>query len=205
MPVPRFNCEGVPSDEESILTEYWYAFAPGDVVLDIGAHLGLYTLPALAQGATVISVEPMPGMCSRLCDNVAKNDGFAARHTAVNAFAYSGQKYPAPLLGHMMSHDPTCASTMVTVDELWNDLDRLDAIKMDVEGGELEVLHGAEGTLERLHPRLILIEDHTGLFGHAWCETHHTGDGCIALLEEHGYRVELRPFHSRRFIVGLKG
>ncbi|MFM0028404.1 FkbM family methyltransferase [Paraburkholderia madseniana] len=63
---------------------------------------------------------------------------------------------------------------MVSVDSL--DLERVDLIKLDVEGMEVEVLHGARKTLQNLKPILsieILKSDQTAIKG---------------LLDEQGYR-----------------
>jgi FkbM family methyltransferase len=54
---------------------------------------------------------------------------------------------------------------MTTIDEVVKTLglDRLDFIKADIEGWELRLLHGAEDTLERLRPRLLLELNGAGL------------------------------------------
>jgi len=46
---------------------------PGDIFVDVGANVGLYTLLALEAGATAIAVEPAADMQSLLTDNVASN------------------------------------------------------------------------------------------------------------------------------------
>ena len=51
---------------------------------------------------------------------------------------------------------------MMTLDSL--DLSRLDLIKIDVEGMELEVLQGAKATLERFRP-IIIVERAQGAAG----------------------------------------
>lgn len=43
-----------------------------------------------------------------------------------------------------------------TLDELCEPLDRVDFVKIDVEGGELHVLRGGERTVERFHPTLLV-------------------------------------------------
>ena len=46
-------------DEEQVRTHYYYPYIKaGDVVFDIGASFGSYTLPALALGATVFAFSP---------------------------------------------------------------------------------------------------------------------------------------------------
>ena len=67
-------------------------------------------------------------------------------------------------------------------------LDRLDLLKLDIEGGELAALRGAAGLLERLRPALI-IEIHRGP-GVPYRPTE-----LAAWLEAHGYQLELLPTH----------
>jgi hypothetical protein len=53
----------------------------------------------------------------------------------------------------------------VHASELIGSLPRVDLIKIDVEGHELVVIEAMKGELERLRPRAILFEDHTGQAG----------------------------------------
>jgi hypothetical protein len=50
----------------------------------------------------------------------------------------------------------------VSVDDVVRDtpLERVDVVKIDVDGAELEVLRGAQRTLERFHPHLF-VEVHS--------------------------------------------
>lgn len=63
----------------------------------------------------------------------------------------------------------------ITLDSLR--LDRLDAIKIDVEGAELNVIDGMRDTIARLQPAII-------------CEMHGKNAEYVALMEELGYEVE---------------
>ena len=63
-------------------------------------------------------------------------------------------------------------------------LDRLDFIKADIEGWELRLLHGAESTLERFRPRLLLE-----LTGAALSRAGDRLDDAFAFLAARGYRA----------------
>jgi hypothetical protein len=65
-------------------------------------------------------------------------------------------------------------------------LERLDFVKMDIEGSEVAALRGAAETLRRFRPRL-LVETHT-VNGVA------TTEAVVESLKSHGYRtrVEVR-------------
>ena len=58
------------------------------------------------------------------------------------------------------------------------DLDRLDVLKLDVEGGELAVLSGGARTVMRLQPRALLVED----------KRSETSARLHAVLDAFGYR-----------------
>jgi predicted RNA methylase len=50
------------------------AVVPGDVCLDLGAHIGAFTVRALAAGAVrVVAVEPMPGNLELFALNVGED------------------------------------------------------------------------------------------------------------------------------------
>jgi FkbM family methyltransferase len=63
-------------------------------------------------------------------------------------------------------------------------LDRLDFVKLDVEGGELAVLHGGVHTIDRDHPTLLLEleERHTRRYDH-------TPHDVVGWLTARGYRM----------------
>jgi FkbM family methyltransferase len=61
-------------------------------------------------------------------------------------------------------------------------LTRLDIIKLDVEGGEMDVLHGAAGVLAKFRPLLIceVLDATTQVWGYNACEI-------ISTLQDQGY------------------
>ena len=76
---------------------------------------------------------------------------------------------------------------MITLDEALAG-NRIDVIKIDVEGFEQQVIEGARNVLkkERARPRAILVEVHP----FAWAETGTTSASFLKLLAAMGYRVE---------------
>jgi FkbM family methyltransferase len=92
-------------------------------------------------------------------------------------------------LGKPSERWPAVAQEIValtTIDRMVKalDLDRLDFIKADIEGWELRLLHGAESTLGRFRPRLLLELDGTALA--------RAGDrlaDAFAFLTARGYRA----------------
>jgi FkbM family methyltransferase len=146
---------------EKIVKPNWY-------IADVGANQGIYTLffaPAVPLGH-VYAFEPDPSLFASLKGNVSRNG--ANNVTLFNAAAASK---PAKLLlrpGRLNRGDnqiissqtpgaDTVAVDAISLDEVIPQL-KLDLLKIDVQGFEVEVLRGAEKLLEANPPLLILLE-----------------------------------------------
>ena len=151
-----------------------HAVRSGDIVLDCGANVGVYTRESLNAGAkTVVAIEPAPENieCLRrnFKDEIAagrvivypkgvwdKDDVMTIQidpeNSAADSFLIQRKG------GHEGSKVP-----LVPIDELVAELklERVDYIKMDIEGAEQRALIGARETLARFHPRLALSAYHT--------------------------------------------
>ena len=156
---------------------------PGDVVVDIGAHMGRYTIISsrrVGAKGKVIAIEAHPGNFGLLRRNIALNrlTNVVAINSAVYSTTMSLKLYlPDEDSGYTMHHS-VMASYLVTkyreaerkyvevqADTLDNLLrkagvDKVNWMKIDVEGAELEVLKGAEETLSRNKDISLLIEVH---------------------------------------------
>lgn len=163
---------------------------PGDVVCDVGAHMGYFTaIAALRAGPTgrVYAFEPRP-----------LNHGLLQRHVRVNGLAQVETIRAAvgeePGVARFESRTGTGTGRLAPGGPLEVDVVALDVllaegrirppdvIKVDVEGGELGVLRGAAGILERVRPRLLLATH--GPENHA---------SCLAVLDAHRYTHRLLP------------
>jgi FkbM family methyltransferase len=184
-------------DENNIKERYWADILPGERVLDIGASWGGYTLPALAQGARVIAVEPSVKGRATLTDSVEAN-GWSDRAVILGAVLWNIEPmdpvFKRDILERNFGADSLLVQSPATLDDLIPDVVRIDRIKMDVEGAELAILEGSVETLRRCLPKLILIEDHTAeTEEHARWMPMLVGmrDRVTMFLHGYGYRVEL--------------
>ena len=129
--------------------------SPGDVVLDVGAHIGLYTLEAArATGPSgqVHAFEPSSTNHGVLVENVAANgySNVVVHRAAVSDAAGEGRLSLSP--DNTGDHSLVRAGgegetvTTLTVDALV--AGRVDVIKMDIQGGEPAALRGARRTLD---------------------------------------------------------
>jgi len=131
---------------------------PGDLMLDVGANIGSYTvLAAGAAGATVHAFEPVATSHARLADNVRLN-GLEARVTlhAVAVGAEDGEMRMEVdqdttnrvLKSAETSSNATALVPVAALDSLFPDAHPV-FIKIDVEGFEAAVLDGARAILGR--------------------------------------------------------
>lgn len=136
---------------------------PGCTVLDVGAHIGFYTLLAAKRGARVFSVEADPSNAAQLRHHVEIN-GFTDQVTVFEMAATECSK-AVPLYRHAFNQgesniiqkgQPACVVQGNMLDAL--DLPPIDICKMDIEGAELMALRGMERTLSRSPHMKLMVE-----------------------------------------------
>jgi FkbM family methyltransferase len=183
---------------------------PGDVCVDIGAALGLYTVSLsrlVGPQGTVHSIEPLvfahPTLSFLLRPREGRN---VVRHSVALGVSEGRDvmsvpvRHGAPVTGRSFltagadglgsnAEFTDHLEVLVRTDTLdrfcaANAIDRLDFVKADVEGAELRVLEGGAETIERLRPKLLLEveERHVRRFGYR------AGD-VQDWLAERGYRM----------------
>jgi FkbM family methyltransferase len=147
---------------------------PGMTVVDVGANVGVHTLPmARAVGGIgrVVAVEPTVAAFERLCRNRDLNPDLAARIVAVHAAvgAPNGSLQPTyysawPLEDrgvrhpvHLGAQRSTANARFSTLDALVEALgiDHVGLIKIDVDGSELDVLEGSRRVIRRDRPTVF--------------------------------------------------
>ena len=181
---------------------------PGMTVVDIGANIGLYTL-LLAKLAgpkgLVHAFEPDPIMQAACAENLRLNE---ARTVTLYPLALGARSSRITLhrsvfnLGdnRLSRHEADSFSEPVEVcvarlDEVLSNV-RIDFLKMDVQGWEVEVLRGMEGLLSLGSPSQMLVEYWPyGLLRAGTC-----AQDLLAILGRHGYRFQNPPALSgKRF------
>lgn len=162
--------------EPRTLRRYNGLIADGFVVLDIGANVGAHTLP-LAQlvgpSGKVIAFEPTKYAFDKLLNNVRLNPHLSSRIMANQSMLVRSIKDELPSAiysswplekasdlhadhrGRLKSTKGADAQTLDKYVER-GDVDRLDFIKLDVDGHEHEVIQGARATLEKFRPAIVL-------------------------------------------------
>ena len=144
----------------------------GDVVLDCGANVGVFTRLALDRGASkVIAIEPAPENIESLHRNFKpeiaagkvvivqkgvwdKDDVLTLRRDPTNTAADSFVMLKDARDGIQVP--------LTTIDKMVAGLklDKVDYIKMDIEGAEQRALKGGRETIAKYHPTLSLSAYH---------------------------------------------
>jgi FkbM family methyltransferase len=131
--------------------------APGDLVLDVGAHIGTHSVYLAAVCACrVIAFEPHPEAFAALCENVRRNGVSArveARCCAVGADDGFATLEETTDLGETRAIASRSASELspATLGGL-SPPRRAAALKIDIDGGGLDFLRGALGLLRASRP-----------------------------------------------------
>jgi FkbM family methyltransferase len=175
------------------------ALRPGDVFVDGGANLGIYTVLAsnlVGETGRVLSFEPGAVTFDRLQQSIDANP---VKNVHAHMAALSDKVGQAALyhsqdhfVSYSLAPDEAAAdSEMVetlTIDEAIarDGLERLDFLKLDVEGAEELALRGAQKSIELWHP-LVLFESE--VVPEAPAGEGHEGDGAWRFLEERGYTL----------------
>ncbi len=154
-------------------------FGDGVLAIDCGANIGVHTVEwamSMTDWGSVLSIEAQERIYYALAGNIAINNCFnaIAVHGAVSSesgiMQIPSPNYSVPssfgslelreragneFIGQPIDYKNTVAVRKLTLDEF--NLPRVDLIKIDVEGMELEALEGANSTIDQSHP-IMLIE-----------------------------------------------
>jgi FkbM family methyltransferase len=182
----------------------------GSRLLDLGAHLGTVALPAAAKGAAVLAVEASPRNAQCLVESAHRNgfSAFEVRNVAVGDQAGHVRFREEGPYGRVAASDDAAGidvemqSAAAILDELhW---DRVDVIKIDVEGYELRVVDGLRSVLHAPDLPTIVFEanrhvlaphgvepgDVITAFAGLGYETYFVADDALVPVDPHTFQPE---------------
>lgn len=163
----------------------------GDVVYDVGANIGYFTLAAarlVGPSGRVVAFEPVPWCAEAVARNIELNELAQAEIHAVAVGERSGRARLLVVEEASWSHLESTGRHADTREEIDVDVVSVDelvaagtvpppaVLKVDTEGAELQVIAGMRETIARHRPRII-------------CELHDTNRRFAALMDELGYRA----------------
>jgi FkbM family methyltransferase len=187
----------------------------GEVFFDVGASWAMWTLYGIACGAYVYAFEPSVPHYNNLVGYIKANEGFMERCKPLN-IALDRVENVKTLGDWAREHgwigpitpeltpDHFIPTTFKTIDSFLPELKRLDWIKIDVEGGEYDVLLGGLVALQKFKPQLI-IENHLGVdqIGD-WMRANKIYEKMLELLRSLNYTITEEPHQGRGFIICSK-
>lgn len=170
----------------------------GDIVLDIGAHIGYYTLMAakrVGNRGKVYAFEPNEDNFALLTKNI-KINGYKNVVLINKAIAESTKKAKLFLsrtstgMHSLIDIDNDSKNTViidaVSIDDFFGkNLPRISVIKMDIEGGEYRAVEGMDRLLRR-NKRVILFTEFSPF---AIKKSKKSPHGFLNLLKSYGFKV----------------
>jgi len=158
----RPQAEWEPHNDRHVFVSH---LREGMTVMDVGANLGLYSLlisRAVGPSGKVYAFEPVPEIFARLKEHITLNN---ATNVIPVPIALSDEKGTAKMSvkggGSSLFRRVSDEFVEVQVERLDDfvereKIERVDAIKIDVEGAELRVIRGADKTIRRDKPILMV-------------------------------------------------
>jgi FkbM family methyltransferase len=180
-------------DFEPHLTAFYSTILkPGSVAIDGGANVGLHTLPmlqAVMPDGLVVAIEPVEELRQQLLARVHDYripdpllrlvpHGIASQAGEADFYQVHDPNQH-PLSGLRNRHCLTTAAQveqirieLTTLDSVCQDLDRLDFVKLDLEGAELDALHGGVRSMARFRPVVAIEQDQLSplYFDYTWSQ-----------------------------------
>lgn len=167
-----FRCV-TPLDDIGVVNEVRSVYMKprkGDVVVDAGAHYGFYTLYAsrlVGAEGMVLSFEPHPDNYKGLLTNLRLNDVKNVKIFNVALGEFDGHtklyiRWPSgrhSVFFRSKNHINVELARLDTIAERLS-LKRVDLIKIDAEGAELNILRGASKVIGRFKPSLTIAAYH---------------------------------------------
>lgn len=188
--------------ESEVISKLLETLGGDNILLDIGSHVGTYTVMAGLKGSRVIAIEPEESIFERLQKNIELNsisERVVALNCAVGAengiqTIYSdGIDSISPSIGvdvhnHLGSKGNVEVRTVDSVIDELSAVGKIDhipeTVKIDVEGMEAGVLKGMLKTLQSEdNPKHLFIEIHSGLLPRYGSSR----DEVLGMLNELGY------------------
>jgi FkbM family methyltransferase len=182
-----------------------YRFQTADTVIDCGANVGTFCRQAIRAGARrVIAFEPDCENVACLRENMA-DAVVAGRVTVVEKGVWSkpdrlwlsskSTAHPGSSTVCAEPDDEGYYIDLTTIDSVVEELrlEKVDFLKMDIEGAEVEALKGARRTIERFRPVIALGTEHTA-------DIYENNLRVLAVISEicPDYRHEVTEAHAYR-------
>lgn len=153
--------------------QHFYMVKNGDVVIDAGAncgHLSIYYSKLVGKSGKIYAFEPDKFNIERINNNIKLNEELATNIEIESLLLWNENKlidfYESGTVGSSAVWIPDVSKCVkkeaIRIDD-WvknNNINKLDFIKMDIEGAEIEALEGCEQTIKNLKPNFAIASYH---------------------------------------------
>lgn len=174
-----------------------HSLQKGDVFVDIGANIGLYTLLAsslIGEEGKVLAFEPSTLNNERLRRNISLNKfenivvekvGVFDRDTQLAIYNNTKEANQGMVSSYLTEYSSSETIDAISLDNYLHryPLPKINFIKMDIEGGEYPALLGMKNTLLKYKPTLLIEIDDEILQ-----RTPYTSQQIFSYLKELGYK-----------------
>jgi FkbM family methyltransferase len=132
--------------------------APNDLVIDIGAHIGLFSMYCANKGAIVLAIEPSPENAKILLDNELFNIYSGTILSYQYAVSNHNHEIDLHIYPNQINNSIYGKGKKIKVKCLdIKELSECDILKLDVEGAEYDILSAMDKTMIR---KELLVEYH---------------------------------------------
>jgi len=144
----------------------------GGVFVDVGANIGAMTLIAAKIAEKVIAIEPVDKIRKRLIENIKLNNlrnvevmpYAVSDHIGESSFFIMKENYYNQGVSSLHKKNEEMVEIkvpVITLDSLLSSENRIDLIKIDVEGYSKEVIQGASTIIKKFKPLVICEDDNS--------------------------------------------
>jgi FkbM family methyltransferase len=201
---------GVDQYEPDVQAALKYLLKPGHVFVDCGANVGYFSVLAgglVGKTGQVIAIEANPITYPLLERNLKSNHFGTPIHCALTTqigeielfMPAEGDVYSSLRKGGLVTGDSIQSFKVQgrNLDDILRELPltKVDVLKIDIEGAELDVLRSATYVLSTFRP-IVIVEYGTN----TWPTFGATPDGLKTLLREHHYELRSFDYQTKRFV-----
>ena len=202
------------NDFEHTEREFLKAYLkPGDLFVDVGANIGLFSLVAaklVGPSGKVYAFEPTGRIYERLainkmlngfecmaCFRLALSDRIGQQSLFVSKDGFDAwNSFAHPVVGQSFEYEEVECETWDHFAVAHNLLGRITMMKLDVEGWEIPVLYGARETLARADAPLLQVEFTDAVSASAGFSCKET----YQFLDDLGYRMFIYDARKRKLL-----
>jgi FkbM family methyltransferase len=172
------------------------SLSPGDIVVDVGANIGIYSRffsKCVGPAGIVHSFEPSPANFARLRAALSGASNVRLNQLAVGEASARAMLYVSDALNVDHRAYPTAGETRsclpiesIALDDYFSPGERVDVIKLDIQGYELHAVRGAERVIRENEGIKLLFE----FWPYGLRQAGSDWNDLVSILKGHGMTIQ---------------